>query len=151
MKSRWKIFLISLLIVYSVAFAATLFIDTGSWYESVKPSITPPNFVFPIVWNTLFLLLALSFSISWMNSKKKQKSKLAFAFAINLFLNLSWSILFFGIKNPIASFFELILLWFSIIFLILTMYKIDQFSSYIQIPYLIWVIFAGILNWLIAF
>lgn len=152
MKKRngWIIFLISLAVVYSIAFLGVLFNDAGAWYESVKPSITPPNYIFPIVWNIIFFLVALSFSLAWINAKRNKKKLVTF-FSINLFLNLLWSFLFFFLKNPVASFYELILLEFSIILMISATYKADKLSSYLLYPYLIWVAFAGVLNWIIAF
>lgn len=151
MKPNYKTLAISLIIVYAFAFAGSLFTDTGGWYESVKPSITPPNFVFPIVWNILFFLIAISLYLAYTNAKKNQKKEIAFVFGINLFLNVLWSILFFGLQKPQFAFVELILLEVSIVLMIIKTNKIYKTSSYLLIPYLLWVAFAGILNWLIAF
>lgn len=149
---KWKIFIVCFLIVYSVAFLGGLFTDVDSgWYDLVKPSITPPNYIFPIVWNILFFLIALSLYLAWIKSKKIQKRKIAFVFGINLLLNFFWSVLFFGLKKSPLAFAELIVLWMSILLMILTTYKIDKKSSYLLIPYLLWVSFAGVLNWMIAF
>ena len=148
-KINWKILIISFVIVYLISFLGSLFTDTEDWYESVKPSITPPNYIFPIVWNILFFLIALSLYIAW--TKTKNKKPLLIAFGLNLILNLLWSVIFFGLKQPILSFIELILLWLSIIFLIKTTSKINKTSSYLLIPYLLWVSFAGVLNFLIVF
>jgi len=151
---NWKILIISLIIVYSVALLGSLFTSQNvntDWYQSVQPSITPPSFVFPIVWNILFFLIALSLYFAWIKSNKKQKKKIAIVFAINFFLNILWSIFFFTMKNPLLSFYELILLGSSILLMIFTTWKINKISSYLLIPYFLWVIFAGILNYLIAF
>lgn len=156
MKKRinWKILVVSLVIVYLVAFIGSLFTNPNTdteWYESTKTSITPPNWVFPIVWNILFFLIAISLYLAWTNAKKKDKHKLALVFGINLILNIFWSAIFFGLKNPTLAFFELILLWFSILVMVLTTYKINKLSSHLLWPYLIWMTFAGILNFLISF
>ncbi|MBS3076631.1 tryptophan-rich sensory protein [Candidatus Pacearchaeota archaeon] len=154
MKIRWKILALSFVIVFGVAFLGSLFttpVTNSEWYESIKPAITPPNYVFPIVWNILFLLITISIYLSWTSAKKKQKTKLAWAFGINLFLNALWSLIFFTMKNPPLAFFELILLDISIFFLIYTTNKIDKTSSYLLIPYFLWVTFAGYLNYLMAF
>ena len=153
-KINWKILIACLLIVYLVAFLGSIFtspVTNSEWYNSVRPSITPPNWVFPVVWNILFFLIALSLYIGWINANKKDKSKIALVFGINLFLNIFWSILYFGLKNPTLAFFELILLWISIIFMLTTTYKINKKSFYLLIPYFIWVSFAGVLNYLSAF
>ena len=152
---NWKIFVISLVIVYGVAFLGNLltFENTNSeWYNSIKPSITPPDYVFPIVWNILFFLIALSFYLAWTSSKKQKiKNKILLIFGINLFLNIFWSFLFFGLKSPAFAFIELIFLEFSILAMILITRKINKLSSYLLIPYFVWVLFAGFLNYLIAF
>lgn len=142
MKINWKILIKSIVMVYLVAFLGSLFTSTGSWYESIKPSITPPNYVFPIVWNTLFFLLALSIYFAW-------NKRSLIIYKINLILNLAWSAIFFGLKMPLLAFFDLILLWISIIYLIKINWKSNRISSYLLIPYLLWVTFAGVLNFLI--
>ncbi|MFH1801248.1 MAG: TspO/MBR family protein [archaeon] len=155
MKIRWKILIFFLIIVFSIAFIGGLFTSSNTktdWYESIKPSITPPDYVFPIVWNILFFMIALSLYLAWTNSKnKKIKKKVAVIFGINLLLNLFWSVLFFGLRSPEFAFYELILLWASIFVMISINYKINKTSAYLLIPYLFWVSFAGILNYLIAF
>lgn len=150
-KLNWKVLIISLVVVYLVAFVGSLFTSPNTstdWYESIKPSITPPSFVFPIVWNVLFFLIALSLYFAWTNSKKKEKPILISIFAINFALNILWSIFYFGLKNPILSFVEIIILWISIWAMILITRKINKTSMWLLVPYLIWVAFAGVLNFL---
>lgn len=155
MKINWKVLIICLVIVYLVAIVGSLFtspVTDSSWYESIKPSITPPNFVFPIVWNILFFLIALSLYFSWINIKKKEdKNKILWIFGINFILNILWSVLYFGLKNPLLAFFELIFLLASIVLMIIITYRIKKLSAYLLIPYGIWVSFAGVLNYLSAF
>jgi len=149
---NWKVLIICLIVVYAIAFAGSLFtnIDSG-WYDSVKPSITPPNYVFPIVWNILFFMIALSLYFAWISANKKQKKEVASVFAINLFLNLLWSFFFFKLQRPSLAFAELVVLEASILAMILTTQKVNKESSYLLIPYLLWVTFAGVLNYLIAY
>ncbi len=154
MKINWKVLILCFVIVYGIAFIGSFFTSgnvDGQWYSDIKPSITPPNYIFPIVWNILFFLIVLSLYIAWMKSKKKQKKIVAIVFGINLFLNTFWSYLFFELKKPNYAFFELILLWFSILSMIFVTRKIDKKSAWLLVPYLLWVSFAGILNYLIAF
>jgi tryptophan-rich sensory protein len=157
MKKRvnWKVLIASLLIVYAVAFVGSIFtsrnVDT-QWYQSIKPAITPPNYVFPVVWNILFFLIALSLYFSWINAQKKElKKKIVIVFGINFILNIFWSLFYFGLRNPVIAFFELILLWVSIIAMIFVTCRIDRKAAYLLIPYLLWVSFAGVLNYLSAF
>ena len=153
-KINWKVLVLSLIIVYGIAFLGSLFTSSNvntEWYEQTRNSLTPPNYVFPIVWNILFFLIAISLYFAWTNAKKKDKKEIGYVFGLNLVLNVLWSVLFFGLQNPIASFVELIVLWISILLMIIVVYKTSKLSAYLLIPYLLWVSFAGILNYLIAF
>ncbi len=148
---KYKVLIISIIIVFLFAFLGSLFttpqVDT-EWYQSIKPEITPPSYVFPIVWNILFLMISFSLYIAWVNSKKEMKKKVVAFFGLNLFLNSLWSFLYFGLMNPTLAFFELIALWLSIILLITITYKIKKTAAYLLIPYFLWVTFAGYLNYL---
>jgi tryptophan-rich sensory protein len=146
-----KVFLICLAIVYFTAYLGSRFTSkevNSDWYEQIKPSITPPNYIFPIVWAILFFLIALSLYFLWVKSTEKLKKKVAFIFAVNLILNVFWSYFYFFIKNIQYAFLDLILLEASIIAMVLIAWKIDKKSAYLLIPYLIWVAFAGVLNYL---
>jgi translocator protein len=148
-KINWKVLIASLLIVFGTALIGSIFTSqntSSEWYQSIKPAITPPNYVFPIVWNILFFLIAISLYLSWTNTKNKKP--IIIVFGINLILNALWSYLYFGIQRPDLAFIELIVLWLSITAMIYTTYKINKISSYLLIPYLLWVSFAGILNYL---
>jgi len=156
MKRVKKIYtlILCLFFVYLAAFIGSVFTSINvdsEWYYSIKPSITPPNWVFPVVWNILFFLIGLSLFFAWIKSNKKQKTKIAILFSMNLFLNVFWSFFFFFLQNPTLAFADLILLVFSIIAMILFVKKIETKSATLLIPYLLWVCFAGILNFLIAF
>ena len=149
-KINWKILVIAFIIVHLAAFVGSRFTDTGDWYEVIKPGITPPNYVFPIVWTVLFILISISFYLVLV-SVGKWKNRAIVVFVVNIFLNGLWSYLFFGLQNPGAAFFELILLWITILLMIYTSSKLNRVASYLLIPYLLWVSFAGVLNYLIAF
>jgi tryptophan-rich sensory protein len=146
-----KVLVISLIIVYGVALIGSIFTSGSTdseWYESIRPSITPPNWVFPVVWNTLFLLIAVALYFSWISSDKKQKKIVVFAYGINFLLNILWSFLYFGLRNPFLAFFEIIILWLSIVSIVYVSYKIDKKAGWLLVPYLLWVSFAVVLNWL---
>jgi len=153
-KKNWKLLLICLLVVYAVAFLGSLFTSNNvntAWYSSIRTPITPPNLVFPVVWNILFFLIALSLYFALDSVNKKERKKIALVFGINLSLNILWSIIFFAFKNTRLAFFELIVFWVSILWMILTTWKINKKSAFLLFPYAVWVTFAGILNYVIAF
>ncbi|MFA5174500.1 MAG: TspO/MBR family protein [Candidatus Pacearchaeota archaeon] len=154
-KTNWKAFAVSLLVVYLIAFIGSIFTSSetdGDWYQSIRPSITPPNWVFPVVWNILFFLIAISLYFAWITAKDyKTKNRIIIVFGFNFILNVLWSVLYFGLRNPLFAFYEIIFLWLSIILMIYTTYKINRKSAYLLIPYLLWVSFAIILNYLSAF
>jgi len=153
-KFNLKILLICLFIVFIVAFIGSLFTSNNvnsKWYESVKPSITPPNYVFPIAWTILFFLIALSLYFALINSKTKdnnQRKIIVFVFGINFILNILWTFFYFNMHNPLLAFYNIILLIISILSLIFVCWKINKISAYLLLPYLLWVCFASVLNWL---
>ena len=151
MKKRinWKILILSFFVVFLTAYLGSLLTDTGQWYENIKPSITPPSFVFPIVWNILFILIAISLYFALTSGKNTKL--ISFLFGINLLLNFLWSFLFFYLKQPSYSLIEIIFLWLSILLLIIYTWNINKTSSYLLIPYLLWVTFATLLNYLMVF
>ena len=155
-KFNFKVFIICLLIVFLIVGGIGSLFTTknvnSDWYQSIQPAITPPNWVFPIAWNILFLLISFSLYFAWTSSKnKREKKKVAIVFGINFILNILWSVLFFGLKQTQIAFIEILLLWLSIFGAILITKKISKKSSWLLIPYLIWVTFASVLNYLIAF
>ncbi|MBP9716462.1 MAG: tryptophan-rich sensory protein [Candidatus Levybacteria bacterium] len=118
------------------------FNSVNTWYLTLeKPFFNPPSFVFGPVWTTLYFLMGVSLFLVW--GKKKTDLKW---FWIQLSLNTVWSIIFFGLKNPLFAFIIIILLWISIFQTIKSFKKVNKTASYILYPYLFWVSFASILN-----
>jgi translocator protein len=115
------------------------------WYSKQrKPSFNPPNGVFGPVWTILYLLMGVSLYLILVSGKETTTAIIVFS--IQLFLNLIWSAIFFGMKKPFFAFIEIILLWLSILVNIFIFYPISKVSSYLLIPYFLWVGFAAILN-----
>lgn len=118
------------------------FNSVNTWYLTLeKPFFNPPSFVFGPVWTTLYFLMGVSLFLVW--GKKKTDLKW---FWIQLSLNTVWSIIFFGLKNPLFAFIIIILLWISIFQTIKSFKKVNKTASYLLYPYLFWVSFASILN-----
>jgi translocator protein len=150
-KFNLRVFIFSFVIVLVVAFIGTLFNDIGPWYNAIKPSITPPNIVFPIAWTVLFVLIALSMYFSWTNATEEQEDKVIIFYAINLILNVLWTAIFFGMKQTGIALFEIVVLWISILALMIVNWKINKTATWLLLPYLLWVSFATLLNVLIVF
>jgi len=151
-KINWKVLAVSFLVVIIVSLIGSLTMDISenSWYKEVKPSITPPDIVFPIVWTTLYILIALSIYFVWTSSKTKQQKKLIIIiFGINLIANAIWTWLFFGLQNTIAGLIDIGIIWLSIFLMLLLSYRIDKKAFYMLIPYFLWVSFASYLSYLI--
>jgi benzodiazapine receptor len=124
------------------------FSEIPGWYATlVKPSFSPPNWVFGPVWTLLYALMGISLYLIWKKGQEKIDVKLPLAiFGIQLFLNFLWSILFFGMHSPLFGLICIIFLWLSIAATILLFYKISKNAAYLLTPYILWVSFASILN-----
>jgi len=123
------------------------------WYENLhKSKLTPPNIVFSIVWPILYITLLISLLLYYLHMKKNMWVSLGFLFfMIQFVLNLMWTPIFFYGHQLWLSCLIILLL---IIFVVLTMiefYKADPIASWILIPYLVWIIYAGYLNLYICF
>jgi len=120
----------------------------SSWYSALaKPALNPPDWIFAPVWNTLFVLMGIAAFLVWKKGLEKREVRIALlVFISQLILNSLWSFIFFGLHNPGAAFFELIILWLAILATIIIFHKISPKAAYLLIPYILWVTFAGYLN-----
>ena len=144
--------IISILLSLSAGAIGSIFTfrSIPTWYNTLnKPAFNPPNWLFGPVWTTLYILIGISVYLVWTNKKKNTTAFIIFG--TQLFLNALWSILFFGLKNPLIAFIEIILLLAAILYTIIIFYKIDKNAAYLLIPYLFWVSFASILNFSIFY
>ena len=121
---------------------------SGAYKELVQPSFAPPGFIFPIVWFILYTLMGVS-SYIIMESNSYNKDSALLVYGIQLFVNLLWSIFFFKFNWYLFSFIWIILLIILVIIMIKKFYDISKLSGYLQIPYLIWLVFAAVLNFAI--
>ena len=120
-----------------------------TWYPTLnKPVFTPPNWAFPVAWGILYMFMGIAAGLVWSRVEVDEdnvKKGLKF-FAIQFALNLLWSYLFFGMRNPLLAFGEIILLWLMIYETYMKFSKIDKIAGWLFIPYLLWVSFATVLN-----
>jgi len=118
----------------------------NSWYRHlVLPPGNPPNFIFPIVWTILYVLMAVSFTLFWSSDTANKKLPSTF-FALQLIFNFSWSLIFFGMQSLGLALIDLVLLWGSILATIVTFKKHTRLGACLLIPYLAWVSYAFYLN-----
>ena len=118
-----------------------------SWYKLInKPFFNPPNWIFSPVWTILFIMIGVSFYLVWEKDFGKNKKQTLIVYGMQIGLNFLWSILFFGLRNPLLGLIEIIILWCTILFNILIFHKINKTAGYLLIPYILWVSFATILN-----
>lgn len=117
------------------------------WYEYLlKPELTPPNWLFSIVWTILYLLMGISLFMVLNTENSTRKKQALIIFGIQLFLNALWAPVFFGLRSFAGGFFVIALLWVSIFVTFYKFYKISKPASYLLIPYLLWVSYATGLN-----
>jgi benzodiazapine receptor len=128
--------------------SAFTFSEIPTWYASLnKPWFNPPNWLFAPAWTTLYILIGVSLFLVVRNGLEKEPVKSALMFFIaQIALNALWSIMFFGLKELLLAFIELVFLWIFILANIITAYRVDKKAGYILIPYICWVTFAGTLN-----
>ena len=109
-----------------------------------KPLLSPPNIVFPIVWTILYVLMGISYGI--LDDKLLVDSDINKIYYTQLIVNLLWSIFFLVFKWRLFSFIWIILLIILVILMIIKFYSKNRISGLLQIPYLIWILFASYLN-----
>lgn len=117
-------------------------------YEDITlPPFAPPSILFPIVWSILYVLMGISYYRVY--TSKKDTSIALKVYFLQLFFNFCWSLLFFNARWFLTSFIWLIALWILILTMVYEFHKVDKLSAYLQVPYLLWVAFAGYLNFTI--
>lgn len=139
--SKFKIYFKSILIPVVVGLLISKSIDYNSL---VQPPLSPPSFIFPIVWSILYVLMGISYGI--LKSKDLVDSKINLIYYSQLLVNALWSIIFFVFKWRLFAFIWIILLDVLVIKLVIQFYQKDKTSGLLQIPYVLWVLFASYLN-----
>ncbi len=116
-----------------------------------RPALAPPMIVFPIVWGILFVLMGISSAIVYTKRDENPDEVLDAlkVYAFQLIVNFFWSIIFFNMQAYLFAFIWLLLLWVLIIIMIIRFKKVSKTAAYLQLPYLLWVTFAGYLTFMI--
>ena len=145
-----SLLIICILIPLAVGSLSALFSGNMSYSGINQPALSPPPIVFPIVWTVLYILMGIS-SYLICTSDSVDKGSAMLVYAVQLFFNFFWSIIFFRFSNYLLAFIWLLILIALIILMIYRFYKIKPLAAYLQIPYLLWCIFAAYLNLMVYY
>ncbi len=139
---------VAALVAGFIAILGATMTDIGPWYQGlVKPSWSPPDFIYAPAWTLIFGLGAIAATTAWMATPSRAAADtLLGLFALNGFLNLLWSFLFFRLHRPDLAGVEVWLLWASVAALIIVVRRYSRTAAWLLVPYLVWVTIAGALN-----
>ncbi|RIA56732.1 TspO/MBR family protein [Dichotomicrobium thermohalophilum] len=131
-------------VIVLVAASSGAIFKPGEWYRRLrKPSWTPPDWAFPVVWSVLYFMIAVAGYLVWMADPTSP----AMAFwAIQLVLNAAWSWLFFGRRDMVTALADVSGMWLAILGFIITAWPLSPIASLLFVPYLVWVSLASLLN-----
>jgi benzodiazapine receptor len=122
--------------------------EIPTWYASLtKPSWTPPDWVFPLVWSFLYVTMGISLWLLWDRAADTASRRLAIAlFFVQLALNAAWSPVFFGLHQMRAALVIIVLLVVAIAATIVAAWRTQRMAAWLLVPYLAWVVYATTLN-----
>lgn len=147
MSIRLKPLIVNLLIALGVG-ALSGFLTMGAMedYKAVeKPMLSPPEIVFPIVWSVLYILMAVSAYLVYVSDSPRKRASLI-TYGVQLALNFLWPIVFFCKGAYLAAFFVLCALLITVIVMTVLFFSVRNAAGFLQIPYILWLLFAGYLN-----
>lgn len=148
MKTKKIMYIVlSILIPLIIGFIGSMLGGSMALFDNIKkPIFAPPAIIFPIVWGILYILMGISSYLVFISDSVYKKTGLIF-YAIQLVVNALWTMIFFRFENFLFAFIWLLILLGLVIIMLFYFYKSDKKAFYLQIPYLIWLIFALILNY----
>ncbi|MCI8590229.1 MAG: tryptophan-rich sensory protein [Clostridiales bacterium] len=146
-KRKFTPYLVSLAISLGTGALSGLLIKDNLWlYQDLqKPPLSPPGWLFGVVWPILYILMGIGAAMIYTTDKTKGENALT-VYGTQLFFNFFWGILFFNLNAYLFSFIWLAVLIWLVAYMIIEFCKIKPIAAYLQIPYLIWLLFAGYLN-----
>lgn len=146
---NWKIYALWIALAEGVGGIAALLTRRGKeLYEAVavKPPLEPPSWVFPVVWAILYALMGISAARVSLTPPGEHRSRGLNLFAVQLAMNFVWSLLFFNYQAYGLALVWLLVLWILIAWMILEFQTVDLAAAWLQVPYLLWTMFALFLN-----
>ena len=145
-KINWKRLIIIIIITFIVgSFFSFFTMNNMDTFKELKKPVNVPGVLFPVVWSILYLLMSISCYIITTKDDKNKDNAIIW-YGIQLIINSLWSLIFFGFSAYLFSFIWIILLLISVIIMTVKFYKIDKTATYLNIPYVLWILFAGFLN-----
>ncbi|MDF0707292.1 TspO/MBR family protein [Flagellimonas okinawensis] len=151
MKKRIVYITVSVLVCLAIGFLSSIATQSSvnDWYVTLnKPSFTPPNWLFAPVWTALYIMMGVAAGIVWSKGYHHIWVKTAlYHFVFQLLLNALWSIVFFGLKNPLGGMVVILALLTMIILTIKWFKVISKPAALLMVPYVLWVAFASALNY----
>ena len=151
MKKRIVYITISVLVCLAIGFLSSIATQSSvnDWYVTLnKPSFTPPNYLFAPVWTALYIMMGVAAGIVWSKGYHHIWVKTAlYHFVFQLLLNALWSIVFFGLKNPLGGMVVILALLTMIILTIKWFGVISKPAALLMVPYVLWVAFVSALNY----
>lgn len=152
-KKTKKIFFIPLILSIGIPLIIASFINVimpymEELYDSLnKPFFAPPGSVFPIVWTILYILMGIAcYRVYILKYRGIDTSSAIFTYSIQLLLNFLWVFIFFGLRLYGIAFIELLIILFFAVLTFIKFYNKDKIAGLLFIPYLLWLTYAGVLN-----
>ena len=146
---QWRPYIIGVAIVEAVGFLSGLLSREGTkifQMSVIQPPLSPPGWLFPVVWTILYGLMGISAVRIWKLSASQARSRGLNLFVAQLVLNFFWSLIFFNAQAYGLAFVWILVLWVVVLAMILEFRKVDRIAALLQIPYLLWLTFAAYLN-----
>ena len=147
--SQLKKIVFCILVSLGVGFAASfLTMDAvNGWYQLLeKPAFNPPNWVFGPVWTILYIMMGTAAGMVWSTPSTELRNRALLVFSLQLILNASWSLFFFSMHSPLYGLFVIFPLLILNIWCTVLFYKIHRLSGQLMVPYVLWLVYATVLN-----
>lgn len=146
MKKQWKTLIFCIAVPLAVGgLSALLTRNSMQTFDSInKPILAPPGWLFPVAWTILYILMGIASYL--VITYRKPNGSALITYVLQLIFNFFWSIIFFNLSLYLFAFIWLVILWLLILKTTIKFYQISEPAGYLMIPYLLWVTFAGYLN-----
>lgn len=150
MKTEWKKLALAVAIPLAVGgLSALMTVDNMIMFEVVKkPPLAPPKWLFPVAWTVLYVLMGIASYLVYVSKAPSVKKNSALSvYVISLIFNFAWSLIFFNLENYLFAFVWLCALWLLVVITTVKFFGINKTAGILMLPYVLWVTFAGYLNY----